>query len=331
MTGETARWLRSALAGLAEATGAGVSVLRLDGDDAVVEWVSPSTERGVGDVEGGLIGRSFRAIYPPEVADDVLGRVDAARRGEAASYETVRDLPTGRYSVRVSIVPLGDDRVLMCGVDVSSEREVQRRLDEVTRVAHIGLYQWNVVDDELWWSEQLYRILGLDPSTTRPTIDTIFERVHPEDLDAVRLALDAVAAEDPPVALAHRIVLPDGTVRFVEARPHAVSDGEGCLVYLFGTVQDITEHVELERQAELLRAATARQRIAVELHDRVVQGLSAVWLALDLGDLEVARQATEHATTEAEQIVADLLGDLAAGSGGIRPGDLVHRHSLDEG
>lgn len=327
MDGESHRWLRAALAGLAEATDAGVSVLRLDGDDAVVEWVSDSTARGVGEVEGGLVGRSFRDIYPAAVAEDVLGRIDAARSGGVTSYETVRELPTGRYSIRVSIVPLGRDRVLMCGQDVSTAREVQRRLDEVTQVARIGLYQWNVVDDELWWSEELYRVFGLDPATTRPTIDTVLERVHPDDLETVRAAVDAIRVEAPPVVIQHRIVLPDGTVRFVEGRPHPVHDDQGRLAYLFGTVQDITEHVDLQRQAELLRAATARQRIAVELHDRVVQGLSAVWLALELGDLEVARRETEHATTEAERIVADLLGDLAADIGGIQPGDLVHRHA----
>lgn len=331
MDGETDRWLRAALAGLADATHAGVSVLRVAGDDAVIEWVSASTARAVGEVEGGLVGRSFRDVYPPAVAEDVLARIEAARAGGVASYESERDLPTGRYSIRVSIVPLGDDRVLMCGQDISAEREVQRRLDEVTRIARIGLYQWNIVDDELWWSEELYRVFGLDPATTRPTVDTVLERVHPDDLDAVRDALDALRAGDPPGSIEHRIVLSDGTVRFVEARPHAVDDAAGRLVYLFGTVQDITEHAELQRQAELLRTATARQRIAVELHDRVVQGLSAVWLALELGDLEVARRATEHATTEAERIVADLLGDLAADTGGIRPGDLVHRHAQDDG
>lgn len=325
MAGETDQWLEAALAGLADATGTGVSVLRPDGDDAVVEWVSRSVARAVGDVEGGLVGRSFRDIYPPAVAEEVLGRIDEATRGGAASYETVRDLPTGRYSIRVSIVPLGGDRVLMCGMDVSGEREIQRRLDEVTRVARIGLYQWNVVDDELWWSPEVYRVFGLDPATTRPTFEAVLERVHSDDLDGVRAALDAVLGGDPRAAIRYRVVLPDGTVRFVEGRPHAVTDDEGRLVYLFGTVQDITEHVELQHTSELLRSATARQRIAVEVHDRVVQGLSAVWLALELGDLALARQQTERATTEAERIVADLLGDLAAGAGGIQPGDLVHR------
>ena len=317
-------WSDAVLERLVEDTPARVAVVRVVGDDAVFELAGRSAAHGLGFTVEELVGRTFRDIYPPADAADVLAHIATAREQGHHTYDTVRDLPGGRQSVHVDVLALDGDRFLLSSLDVSAEREAQRQLDEVTRTARIGVYHWNVVDDELWWSDELYRILGYDPDGSEPTVARFLERIHPDDLELVATRTEEVRRDGTPRTTQHRIVTPTGTVKVVEGRSKATTTADGGLLYVLGTVQDITERVALEESAEALRRATARQHTALEVHDRIVQGLSEVWLALELGDLARARQATERATANAQAVVADLLADVARDRGGIQPGDLRH-------
>src|SRR3954468_9377829 len=104
--------------------------------------------------------------------------LESARRANRALAERVAELE--RQLKRFADggqagVPLG--RTL-------SEREAL--LAEVERIMHIGSWVWNVVTDEVLWSDELYRILGLDPAVDRASVARFFEHVHPEDQQRVR-------------------------------------------------------------------------------------------------------------------------------------------------
>ena len=85
---------------------------------------------------------------------------------------------------------------------------------------------------------------------TNPTLDLVFDRVHPEDLDRVRQLSDRAAQNGMDLDVEHRILLPDGVVKYVHAVAHAGRDDSGNLEYM-GVVTDITErkHADEERQA----------------------------------------------------------------------------------
>lgn len=317
-------WIPAAFRRLVEDTPARVSVVRIEGDDVVFELAGRSAAEGLGADPEELVGRTFRDIYPPEAAADVRRHVETARDAGHHTYETIRDLPGGRQSVHVDVLPIGEDRFVLSSLDISAERRAEERLDEVTRMACIGLYHWNVVDDEVWWSDELFRILGHEPGELEPTVDRFLERVHPDDRSASAARTELARRQETPDTDRYRIVTPAGEVRVVEARSEPFTAADGALVYVVGTVQDITDRIALERDAELFRAASARRRTALEVHDRIVQGLSAVWLALELGDVERAREATERATASAQEVVAEILAEVGHAHGGVRPGDLVH-------
>lgn len=137
------------------------------------------------------------------------------------------------------------------------ERDIQRQLAEAQALAHIGSWDWNLVDGTMEWSDELYRLFGLVPGEREPSDPVVTERIPAED----RVELDAAitrAREDlQPFDADHRVVLPDGTVRHLHARGRVVADDAGRAIRLVGTAQDVTERHETEAR---LRASESMFR-----------------------------------------------------------------------
>jgi PAS domain S-box-containing protein len=128
--------------------------------------------------------------------------------------------------------------------------ESERRLRELQRIANVGSWDWNVATGELWWSDQVYVIFGLDPAGLAASHEIFLKSIHPDDLDAVEQAVQRVLDGEAIYDIRHRITLPDGSVRYVRERGEAVRDETGAAVRMFGTVQDVTERYQSERAVE---------------------------------------------------------------------------------
>jgi PAS domain S-box-containing protein len=125
-------------------------------------------------------------------------------------------------------------------------RQSERDLAEAQRVARLGNWKWDLVNDELVWSAELFRILGYDPDTDEASKDAGLERVHPEDRPTVEDRLTALISEGEPFSVDHRVVLPDGSVRFVHSRARVERGADGRPVHLFGIAQDISDRKQAE-------------------------------------------------------------------------------------
>jgi len=124
--------------------------------------------------------------------------------------------------------------------------ESKARLEEAQRVAHVGHYYWNLIENRVIWSDELYRIYGLDPQEGPIDMALVREMIHPEDREFVfRAAEEALHSEAHPVA-EHRVVRPDGEVRTVHGLGTVKRDASGRPYEMFGTVQDITERKRAE-------------------------------------------------------------------------------------
>src|SRR6202023_3982964 len=124
----------------------------------------------------------------------------------------------------------------------TGQQELQRRweyLAEAQKLSHSGIFAWKVSSGMLEWSDETYRILGFTRETN-PTLDLVFDRVHPDDLDRVRLLSDRAAQNGMDLDVEHRILLPDGAIRYVHAVAHGGRDSSGNVEYI-GVVTDITE------------------------------------------------------------------------------------------
>ena len=165
-------------------------------------------------------------------------------------------------------VPSPSDKSPVAGgsdLDRSATEELRAAaalMSEAQRVANFGSWEWRVRDNHVSWSDQLYRILGLDRATVTPTFDAYLEHVHPEDRERVRREIRAGIDERRPYRFEHRIIRPGGEERMLRCQSEPIVDSaSGEAARVVGVCQDITELAVTERARD---EADARFRSAFE-------------------------------------------------------------------
>ena len=121
-------------------------------------------------------------------------------------------------------------------------------LDRAQEIAHTGSWELDIVNNSLVWSDEIYRIFGLEPQQFAATYDAFLATVHPDDLklvvDMVQRALDDIK----PYEVDHRVVRPDGSIRMVHEVGEIRRDDKGQPLSMLGTVQDVTQLWQAQRQ-----------------------------------------------------------------------------------
>ncbi|MFB2891795.1 PAS domain S-box protein [Aerosakkonemataceae cyanobacterium BLCC-F50] len=142
-------------------------------------------------------------------------------------------------------------------------RQSEFALREAQRIASVGSWQWQREDEKISWSEEIYRIHGLDPNSSVPDLHKRDKYIHPDDLE-IHQAMVNASLRGEPYEYDLRIIRPDGEVRYVEARAKPGTFNErGELIGLFGTVLDVTDRKLVEAQLRQSQANLARaQKIA---------------------------------------------------------------------
>lgn len=122
----------------------------------------------------------------------------------------------------------------------------QAHLQQAQQLGNMGSWEWNIISSEITWTDQIYRIFGLTPQQFVPTYPNFLERIHPDDqqsvIDAVNNAVEHHNAYD----IEHRIVTPDGDIRFVHEIGEVYYNSEAQPVRMIGTVLDISKNKALE-------------------------------------------------------------------------------------
>lgn len=140
-------------------------------------------------------------------------------------------------------------------------------------VADIGLWEYDIKNNELMWSDETFRIWGYEPNEIVPSDAIFMERIHPEDRDKVRKKFKQSLEKNSEYHIIYRLLFPDGKIKFVEAHAvHFHKDGKPVLT--IGTNQNITTH-EVEKQ-EIEEALESNQVILDEIHHRVKNNLAVV-------------------------------------------------------
>jgi PAS domain S-box-containing protein len=217
------------------------------------------------------------------------------------------------------------------------EEELRRSesfLAEGQRISHTGSWGWNLSTGKLVWSEEHCRIFGFDPKKTEPTLQSFWERVHPEDRSLVEQTLDGAIRERSGFALEFRIALPDGSNKHLHGVGRPVLKAAGNIDEYIGTTMDITERKRGEEalrnaQADLTRVArlTTMGELAASIAHEISQPLGAMvangdacllWLANDRPNLDEARQAVKRIVGEGQR-AGDIIRSVRALAGKSGP------------
>src|SRR6202011_5617087 len=158
------------------------------------------------------------------------------------------------------------------------QADLQRRwqyLAEAQRLSHSGTFGWKVHSGELVWSDETYKILGF-ARQMNPTLDLVFDRVHPEDRDRLRQLRDRATQNGMDLDVEHRILLPDGVIKYLHAVAHAGRDSSGNLEYM-GVVTDITERKRDEEERQALSCNLQESNARLEEPGRVAHLGYWIW------------------------------------------------------
>ena len=152
------------------------------------------------------------------------------------------------------------DLLIGVGHDITERKRMeenlirsQHDLADAQRVAKIGSWSLDVEKQSVHWSDELYRIFGLEKETFNLTYDTFIDLVHAEDRSQVRQTNLDTLLEGKPFDIEYRIITPGGETKTISEIGYAVKDSSEKITSLFGTAQDITlrKQAEIERQALL--------------------------------------------------------------------------------
>ncbi len=176
--------------------------------------------------------------------------------------------------------------------DVEDHRaavEQMDALDERLRITYdaaaVGTWEWFPARGELRWSDEIYRMLGLEPGELTPSIEAWMSAIHPDDVQAATREWVQALEQSEGTSQQFRIVRPDGVVRWVLSRSRAVRDHAGAMVRVLGLNMDVTDRHEMEAQ---MAAALAEHH---DLRDRLVALTDGAEALLPAGTLEEAREA----------------------------------------
>lgn len=191
-----------------------------------------------------IIGNLNSRLFPGAEPAWIKTIAQVARTGKPVTIEEYSDC-TGRwYSIRYYSPQPGLTANIIS--DITESKLAEQNLAESQMITHTGSYSWDLGNHRLVWSEELYRILGLKPGQIQPSPETYYAHIHPDDrekvLGQIRLAIEKGITGPSE----HRILLPDGTQKYVRVQSKIMRVREGKGVVLSGVVQDITERIKTE-------------------------------------------------------------------------------------
>ena len=134
-------------------------------------------------------------------------------------------------------------------------RESEASLANAQRIAHLGSWEWNIITNEMRWSDEIYRIFGLTPQKFGPTHEAFLNTIHPDDRGFVKESVIKALYGKAPYSVDYRIVLPDGFERIVHEQAEVIFDNAGKAIQMNGTIQDVTD---IRKAEKLLRESEER-------------------------------------------------------------------------
>ena len=282
--------LRQLIGGLNE-----LGLFMLDPAGKVVSW-NKGAERIMGWDAPEILGKHFSLLFEPqereaEKSGEALRRAVTEGRFEDQVSRVRKD--GERYWANLILSPLNDDAGDLQGFagairDVTEQKKAEDELRlseaylaEAEKLSHTGSWGWNVGSGEVYWSQETFRIFGVNPGDVKPSYQLFLQFVHPEDRVLVEQTLEKAKSEKSDFKVEFRIVLPNGSTRDLRSIGHPVLE-TSLLAEFSGAIIDITEQRITEKvfrnvQAEFARVARLTiEQYASSIAQEIDESLEAI-------------------------------------------------------
>jgi len=260
---------------LMEQAADGIFVADSDGN-----YIEVNTEgcRMLGYTREEVLRLNMRDLIPAEDQARAPIRWSALQSGERVTSERPLRRKDGALLVaEINARRLDDGNLQAIVRDITRRkqaearlRESERRLVEAQQLAHLGSWEWDIRSNQVTWSDEMYRIFGLQPRQFDVTYDAFVERVHPDDRASLNEDVQGALRDHTPYIGERRILRPDGTLRFFRTQVKVELDAHNQPVRLVGAAQDVTEQKEVELR---LQREAARTRVLLRVAARLNQEL----------------------------------------------------------
>ena len=273
-----------------------------------------------------LMPESYRPLHDQAINNYIksnnphvigTGREAEAVRRDGSSFPILLSIgefvsKKQRYFIGI-IDDLTKNNQLLKDLSLSRERSALAQ-----KFAQIGMWDWTINSGDLYWSERIAPLFGHEQGALKTSYENFVNAIHPEDRERVTEAVNACVEKGEKYDIEHRVVWPDGTVRWLMERGDVIRDIDGKPVRMLGVVQDITDRKELEQgiikaKEEAETAAHAKSVFLANMSHEIRTPMNAVVGLTDVVlETELTPDQREHLSTvrSSANALLSLINDI---------------------
>lgn len=276
---------------------AGTMIVALD-NTGTITLVNSRGAEVLGYAHEDIIGKNWFENFIPEAARDTVKQAfNAILSGDLAPVEQFENAiltqHNGERTISWHNTYIKDDagKIIGClsaGADVTRARETEqalrvsdRRFNQSQEFANIGTWDWNIQTGDLYWSPRIAPLFGYPKGELETTYDNFIGAIHPDDRQAVMDAVNNCVESGAEYNIEHRVVWPDGTVRWLLEKGDVVRDDAGSPLNMLGVVQDISASKVMQEQLVQSSKMATLGEMATGVAHELNQPLNVIRMAVN--------------------------------------------------